>query len=99
MTTTTVIDIAPTATSRQSFWRYWRGSLHGAEFVWAVAFCGPYIFVFFAFVVYPVLYGLWMGSSPHLYAELFSDPIYQNTVINTVVFLALGVNLKLFLAL
>ena len=40
-----------------------------------------------------------MGSSPHLYAELFSDPIYQQTVVNTLLFLAFGVNLKLFLAL
>jgi len=99
MTTTTVVDVAPVTGRRQSLWRYWRGSLHGSEFIWAVAFLIPYICVFFAFVVYPVLYGLWMGSSPHLYAELFSDPIYQNTVINTLVFLALGVNLKLFLAL
>ena len=55
--------------------------------------------MFLAFVVYPVFYGLWMGSSPALYAELFSDPIYQDTVVNTLVFLVLGVNLKLFLAL
>jgi len=40
-----------------------------------------------------------MGSSPHLYAELLSDPIYQQTVVNTLLFLAFGVNLKLFLAL
>jgi multiple sugar transport system permease protein len=99
MTTTTVIDAASAAGQRQSLWRYWRGGLHGSEFAWAVAFLVPYIGVFFAFVVYPVLYGLWMGSSPHLYTELFSDPIYLNTVINTLVFLAVGVNIKLFLAL
>ena len=40
-----------------------------------------------------------MGSSPHLYTELFSDPIYQQTLVNTLLFLAFGVNLKLFLAL
>ena len=28
----------------------------------------------------------WMGSDPALYAELFSDPIYQQTVVNTVLF-------------
>ena len=59
----------------------------------------PYIAVFLAFVVYPVFYGLWMGSNPTLYTEVFSDPIYLNTVVNTMVFLAFGVNLKLFLAL
>ena len=79
--------------------RYWRGSLQGSEFTWAVAFSYPYIAVFLTFVAYPVLYGVWMGSSPHLYAELFSDPIYQETVVNTLLFLAFGVNLKLFLAL
>ena len=50
-------------------------------------------------MVYPVFYGLWMGSDPSLYAEVFSDPIYQQTVVNTLVFVAFGVNLKLFLAL
>jgi multiple sugar transport system permease protein len=34
-----------------------------------------------------------------LYAEVFSDPIYQSTVINTMLFLAFGVNLKLVFAL
>jgi len=79
--------------------RYWQGRLRGSEFTWAVAFVVPYIAVFLTFVVYPVLYGMWMGSSPHLYRELFSDPIYQTTVVNTLLFLAFGVNLKLFLAL
>src|SRR5438094_8770000 len=40
-----------------------------------------------------------MGSEPRLYPELFSDPIYQKTVVNTALYLALGVNVKLFLAL
>jgi multiple sugar transport system permease protein len=83
----------------RSLWRYWRGSLRGSEFTWAVAFVVPYVAVFLAFVVYPVIYGLWMGSRPALYAELFNDPIYQMTVANTLLFLAFGVNLKLFLAL
>ena len=59
----------------------------------------PYIAVFVTFVAYPVVYGLWMGSEPRLYPELFSDPIYQKTVVNTALYLALGVNVKLFLAL
>ena len=74
MSTATVFDVGrPAATRRQSLWRYWRGGLRGSEFVWALAFLVPYIFVFFAFVVYPVCYGLWMGSSPALFAELFDD--------------------------
>jgi multiple sugar transport system permease protein len=100
MTSTTVVELGPSLSARrQSLWRYWRGGLHGSEFAWALAFVVPYIGVFLAFVVYPVCYGLWMGSSPALYTELFSDPIYKNTVINTLVFLMFGVNLKLFFAL
>jgi multiple sugar transport system permease protein len=99
MTTASAIDFGGLATRRQSLWRYWRGGLRGSEFTWAVAFLVPYIGVFFAFVVYPVCYGLWMGSNPSLYTEVFSDPIYQQTVVNTLLFLAFGVNLKLFFAL
>src|SRR6267142_2976595 len=99
MTTASAIDFGGLATRRQSLWRYWRGGLRGSEFAWAVAFIVPYVAVFFAFVVYPICYGLWMGSQPSLYTELFSDPIYQSTVVNTLLFLAFGVNLKLFFAL
>jgi len=99
MTTVSIIELGRPAVRRQSLWRYWRGGLRGSEFTWAVAFVVPYIAVFLAFVVYPVLYGGWMGSQPSLYTELFSDPIYQQTVVNTLLFVAFGVNLKLFFAL
>jgi multiple sugar transport system permease protein len=100
MTATTVLDAGSPAPSRKrSFWRYWRGNLKGSEFTWALAFSVPYIAVFLAFVAYPVFYGLWMGSNPVLYSEVFTDVIYQDTVVNTLIFVALGVNLKLFLAL
>lgn len=59
----------------------------------------PYLAVFLTFVAYPVVYGLWLGSEPSLYLELFADPIYQTTAVNTVLYLALGVNVKMFLAL
>jgi len=95
----TLAEIGRPLVQRRSLWHYWRGGLRGSEFTWAVAFLVPYVVVFLAFVVYPVLYGLWMGSRPGLYVELFSDPIYQMTVANTVIFLVFGVNLKLFLAL
>ena len=99
MNSATVIELGRPAIKRPSLLRYWQGTLRGSEFAWAVAFVVPYIGVFLAFVVYPVLYGAWMGSSPRLYAELFSDPIYQQTVVNTLIFMAVGVNLKLFFAL
>ena len=79
--------------------RMWRGHLQGSEYAWALAFCVPYVVVFFAFVVYPVAFGIWMGSEPFLYTTLFSDPIYLKTVVNTALFLGIAINLKLFLAL
>ena len=99
MTTASAIELGRQPVRRQTLWRYWRGGLQGSEFTWAVAFVVPYIAVFFAFVIYPAAYGLWMGSDPALYTEVFSDPIYLNTVVNTAIFLAFGVNVKLFLAL
>jgi multiple sugar transport system permease protein len=79
--------------------KVWRGGLQGSEYTWALAFCIPYAAIFFAFVLYPVAYGLWMGHAPHLYVELWQDPIYRISIVNTIVYLAVGVNLKLFLAL
>jgi multiple sugar transport system permease protein len=93
------LDIRQTMTGRPAMLRYLRGGLKGGEYTWAVAFVVPYLAVFLAFVVYPVIYGLWMGSDVQLYRELFADPIYQSTVVNTVLYLALGVNVKMFLAL
>jgi multiple sugar transport system permease protein len=60
-----------------------RGGLYGSDRLWAVAFALPYVFIFFAFVLYPVIYGLWMGSDPALYRQLFDDPRYLTAVINT----------------
>jgi multiple sugar transport system permease protein len=76
----------------------WFGGLNGADYVWAIAFALPYIAIFLAFVVYPIAYGIWMGSDPALYSELFADPRYLMTVANTLLYVAIGVNLKMFLA-
>ena len=76
-----------------------RRHLRGSDFRWAIAFVVPYAAVFFAFVVYPFGYALWMAGKPSLYAELIADPLYLPTVVNTLLFVGLGVNLKMFLAL
>jgi len=55
--------------------------------------------VFGAFVVYPVGYGLAMAGDPSLYRELIADPLYARTLVNTALFVGLGVNVKMFLAL
>jgi len=70
-----------------------------ADSAWAAIFVLPYIAVFLAFVVFPVGYGLWLGSDPASYRALFADPIYLRTMVNTVLFLLIGVNIKMFLAL
>src|ERR1041384_4287456 len=77
----------------------WRLGLQGSEFTWAIAFIIPYAALFLAFVAYPVVYGLWLGRDPALYFELMSEPIYQRTGVNTILYLAIGVNLKMFGAL
>jgi len=87
--------LAPTRSARHR----WFGGLHGSDYVWAVAFALPYVAVFFAFVLYPICYGLWLGSEPELYVQLYEDPRYFTAVLNTVLYVGIGVNLKMFLAL
>jgi multiple sugar transport system permease protein len=77
---------------------YLRGNLKGSEYLWAVAFVVPYLAVFIIFVAYPIVYGLWMGHSPSLYVQLWNDPVYLNTLVNTLIYLGVAVNLKMFLA-
>ena len=77
----------------------WHGRLHGSERAWALAFLVPYAAVFLAFVVYPVAYGLWMARDPSLYGELIANPLYARTVVNTALYVGLGVNVMMFLAL
>jgi len=73
--------------------------LRGADLAWAIAFVVPYAAVFCAFAVFPIGYALWMASKPSLYAELITDRLYLPTVVNTLLFVGLGVNVKMFLAL
>ncbi len=81
-------------------WRpFWPSHLHGSQLAWAIAFVVPYAAVFLAFVVYPVAYGLWMARAPALYRELLTNPLYARTVVNTALYVGLGVNVKMFLAL
>src|ERR1700722_7720208 len=76
----------------------WRGRLQGSDTTWAIAFFLPYVAVFIAFVVFPVIYGLWLGSKPGLYVRPFEGPHFVITVINTLLLAGIGVNVKMFLA-
>ncbi len=66
---------------------------------WGLIFLIPYVLVFAAFVVYPVLYGFWLGSRPEIYVQLFKDPAFWTAYTNTIIFLFVAVNLKFLLAL
>jgi multiple sugar transport system permease protein len=78
--------------------RPWYGGLRGSDYIWAIAFTVPYAAIFLAFVLYPVAYGIWLGHNPALYSELASDPTYLSTVVNTLLYVGIGVNVKMFLA-
>jgi multiple sugar transport system permease protein len=79
-------------------WHLWRPSLRGSEYTWAIAFTLPYAAIFLAFVAYSVVFGLWLGHKPELYRQLFDDPVYLNTVVNTLLYVGIGVNVKMFAA-
>ena len=59
----------------------------------------PYLVIFVVFVVYPVCYGLWLARDPGNYVKLAEDPIFFRTAVNTLLFLFIGVNLKMVVAL
>ena len=59
----------------------------------------PYVLVFLVFVLYPVGYGLWLARHPQSYEKLFEDPIFFRSVINTLVFLIVAINIKMVVAM
>ena len=59
----------------------------------------PYVLVFLAFVVYPVGYGLWLARHPASYVALWHDPIFARAAVNTLIFLVIGINVKMLIAL
>jgi len=73
--------------------------LQGSDGSWIIAFLIPYGAVFLAFAAYPIAYGFWMGREPALYRELVSDPRYLQAIANTILYVGVGVNVMMFLAL
>src|SRR5438105_1085845 len=76
-----------------------RGKRLSSWQTWGVLMIAPYVLVFLVFVLYPVSYGLWLARHPASYRTLFEDPVFFRTVVNTIVFLLVGVNVKFMLAL
>jgi multiple sugar transport system permease protein len=72
--------------------------LSEAQF-WGLIMIAPYVLIFLVFVLYPVLYGFWLARSPEAYGELFADPIFLRAIRNTILFLIIGINLKMIVAL
>jgi multiple sugar transport system permease protein len=66
---------------------------------WGLVLIAPYVLVFAVFVLYPVGYGLWLARHPASYVKLFDDPVFARTVVNTLFFLVVGINLKMLIAL
>jgi multiple sugar transport system permease protein len=75
------------------------GRPSGSWAFWGRLFVVPYLIVFVVFVLFPVGYGLWLARSPASYEKLFADPIFFRSAVNTVVFLAVAINLKMVVAL
>ena len=85
---TQVAHLTPPPTTQLSTWEFW-----GRMMV------VPYIIVFLVFVLYPVCYGLWLARHPQSYVDLFNDPIFFRSAVNTLVFLVVAINLKMVVAL
>ena len=73
--------------------------LHRSDLIWSAALVAPYAVMFLAFAVYPIGDALWMARDPSLYATLLSDPHYLQAALNTTLFVGIGVNLQMCLAL
>jgi multiple sugar transport system permease protein len=67
--------------------------------LWGIILLIPYLLVFVFFVVYPIGYGFWTARHPHTYVELLDDPIFFRSAVNTFLFLSIGINLKMMIAL
>ncbi|HKX43126.1 MAG TPA: sugar ABC transporter permease [Burkholderiaceae bacterium] len=79
---------APPAARKGDRWQFWGRAL-----------VLPYLLVFLIFVLYPVGYGLWLARHPSSYVKLVEDPIFLRSVVNTIVFLVVAINLKMLIAL
>ena len=66
---------------------------------WGMIMIAPYVLVFLVFVLYPIGYGLWLARHPESYVRLVDDPVFARSVVNTLIFLIVGINLKMVVAL
>src|SRR5690242_1494961 len=76
-----------------------RGLALSPRQVWGLLFVAPYLAIFVGFVLFPVGYAFWLARDPALYVALAHDPIFLRTVVNTLVFLIVAINVKMVIAL
>jgi multiple sugar transport system permease protein len=93
------VAVAPPPSANRSDPAPGPGRLRHSDFKWGLAFVAPYAAVIFAFALHPLARALWIAGEPSLYPELVADPRYLPTVVNTLIFVGLGVNVKMFVAL
>src|SRR5437016_13057505 len=65
---------------------------------WGMIMIAPYVLVFLIFVLYPIGYGLWLARHPASYVRLVDDPVFARSVVNTLIVLIVGINLKMVIA-
>src|SRR5438093_5773266 len=75
-----------------------RGRLLRSRTLHGFLFTAPLLFLFAAFVIYPMGMGVWFALDADAYRALFSDPIFRQTAINTLWYVGVAVNVKLVLA-
>lgn len=91
MAPTTPVPIVEVAAIRKEPWVRKTGL--------GLAFCAPLILVFLILVVTPMVYEIYLGLDRTIYPAIFSDPIFIQTLWNTVIFVGFAVNVKMFLCL
>lgn len=92
MSTIALPHVEPlTPAPKAARWSAWK--------LWGAIMLAPYVVVFFVFVLYPVLYGLWLARHPQSYVALVDDPVFAGSVVNTLIFLIVAINIKMMIAL
>jgi multiple sugar transport system permease protein len=89
--TTAAIAAAPAVAVRREPW--------AGKTILGLAFCSPLVLIFLGLVITPILYMVYMGLDRSIYPAIFSDPIFIQTAWNTVIFVGIAVNAKMFLSL
>jgi multiple sugar transport system permease protein len=89
MTTTLTLEASAPPARRAQSWRAFSG------YVYLI----PFALVFSVLVMYPLVYGFSLGRHLQSYQDLLSDPVFLKSVVNTLIFVIVGVNIKMLIAL